>query len=166
MKTLNDFLNALGKSESGGNYKAINKFGYAGKYQMGEMALVDAGYYKKPSGKYNNDWTGIFTGRDNVYSISDFLNNTTAQENAQIAYKKRQWIYLKTIGATNYIGKVINGYTITRSGLLAGCHLKGAGAVAEYLKTNGKVNPKDGFGTSVETYMKKFAGYDVSTICT
>jgi hypothetical protein len=49
MKTLQDFLNDLGARESGGNYKAFNKFGYAGKYQMGEMALIDCGYYKKPS---------------------------------------------------------------------------------------------------------------------
>ena len=32
MKTLQDFLNDLGARESGGNYKAFNKFGYAGKY--------------------------------------------------------------------------------------------------------------------------------------
>ena len=35
------------------------------------------------------------------------------------------------------VGKVINGYTITPSGLLAGAHLKGAGSVIKYLKSNG-----------------------------
>ena len=164
MKTLQDFLDALGKRESGGNYKAFNKYGYAGKYQMGEAALIDAGYYKK-QGKYNNDWTGTFTGRDNVYSIQDFLNNPKAQENAQISYKKRQWLYLKAVGADKFSGKFINGYMITQSGLLAGAHLKGAGGVIEYLKSSGRANPKDAFGTSVESYMKNFGGYDVSSIC-
>lgn len=164
MKTFNDFLNDLGARESGGNYRAFNKYGYAGKYQMGEAALVDAGYYYKPSAKYNNDWKGAFRGKDGVYSIQDFLNNPKAQENAQFIYKKRQWGYLKAVGAHNYIGKVINGYTITSSGLLAGAHLKGAGSVIAYLKSNGANNPKDGFGTSVESYMKKFAGYNVSVI--
>ena len=164
MKTLQDFLDALGKRESGGNYKAFNKYGYAGKYQMGEAALIDAGYYKK-QGKYNNDWTGTFTGRDNVYSIQDFLNNPKAQENAQISYKKRQWLYLKAVGADKFLGKFINGYMITQSGLLAGAHLKGAGGVIEYLKSSGRANPKDAFGTSVESYMKNFSGYDVSSIC-
>ena len=42
-----DLLTALGLSESGGNYGAVNKFNYLGKYQMGEEALSDAGYYKK-----------------------------------------------------------------------------------------------------------------------
>lgn len=165
MKTLQDFLDALGKRESGGNYKAFNKYGYAGKYQMGEAALIDAGYYKK-SGRYNNDWTGTFTGRDNVYSIEDFLKNPQAQENAQIAFKRRQWLYLKAVGADKFLNKFINGYSITQSGLLAGAHLKGAGGVIEYLKSNGLKNPKDAFGTSVESYMKNFGGYDVSSICT
>ena len=165
MKTLQNFLNDLGARESCGNYQAFNKYGYAGKYQMGEAALIDCGYYKKPSKIYNNDWSGEFTGKDGVYSIKDFLNNQKAQKNAQIIFKKKQWGYLKALGADKYAGKIINGYEITPSGLLAGAHLKGAGAVIEYLKSGGKNNPKDGFGTSVESYIRKFAGYDVSSIC-
>ena len=164
MKTYKDFLNDLGTRESGGNYKAFNKYGYAGKYQMGEMALVDAGYYYKPSKKYNNDWSGIFTGKDNIKTINDFLNSPVAQENAQMVYKRKQWIYLKAVGADKYIGKKINGYAITQSGLLAGAHLKGAGCVIKYLKSDGKIIEKDAFGTSVESYIKMFAGYDVSVI--
>lgn len=164
MKTLQDFLNDLGARESGGNYKAFNKFGYAGKYQMGEAALIDAGYYKKTSRNYNNDWSGVFTGKDGVYSLQDFLNNPQAQENAQIIFKKKQWGYLKAVGAHKYSGQIINGYKITDSGLLAGAHLKGAGSVIEYLKSGGKNIGKDAFGTSVESYIKRFAGYDVRLI--
>ena len=164
MKTLQQFLNDLGARESGGNYKAFNKYGYAGKYQMGEAALIDAGYYRKPSRRYNNDWTGIFTGKDGVNSIQDFLNKPKAQENAQIVFKKKQWGYLKALGAHNFLGFIINGYEITPSGLLAGAHLKGAGSVIEYLKSAGMKIGKDAFGTSVETYIKQFANYDVSEI--
>ena len=164
MKTLEQFLNDLGAKESAGNYKAFNKYGYAGKYQLGEPALIDAGYYQKPSRRFNNDWSGIFTGKDGVNSIQDFLNNAKAQENAQIIFKKKQWGYLKALGAHNYIGLVINGFVITPSGLLAGAHLKGAGSVINYLKSNGKNISKDGFGTSIETYMREFANYDVSEI--
>lgn len=164
MKTLQDFLNDLGARESGGNYKAYNRYGYAGKYQMGEAALIDCGYYKKPSKVYNNDWSGQFTGKDGVNSIHDFLNNPAAQENAQIIFKKKQWSYLKAVGAHKYSGQIINGYQITDSGLLAGAHLKGAGSVISYLKSGGKNISKDAFGTSVESYIKKFAGYDVSLI--
>lgn len=164
MKNLRDFMEALGARESGGNYKALNKFGYAGKYQMGEAALIDAGYYKKPSKKYNNDWSGQFLGKDGVSSLNDFLNNPAAQENAQFVFMKKQWSYLKVLGADKYVGKIINGYKIAPSGLLAGAHLKGAGAVAEYLRSGGKLIGKDGFGTSVESYIKQFADYDVNEI--
>lgn len=164
MKTLHDFLNDLGARESGGDYKAFNCYGYAGKYQMGEMALIDCGYYKKPSKKYNNDWSGIFIGKDGVNSIQDFLNNPTAQENAQIIFKKKQWNYLKAVGADKYLGQNINGYIITASGLLAGAHLKGVGSVINYLKSGGKNVGKDAFGTSVENYIKNFANYDISEI--
>ena len=164
MKTLQQFLNDLGARESGGNYKAFNKYGYAGKYQMGEMALIDCGYYYKPNRIYNNDWTGVFTGVDGVNSIDDFLNNPKAQENAQIVFKKKQWNYLKALGANKFVNQIINGYKITPSGLLAGAHLKGAGAVANYLKSNGKNISKDAFGTSIESYIKNFAGYDVTEI--
>ncbi len=164
MKTLQQFLNDSGARESAGNYKALNKYGYAGKYQMGEAALIDAGYYRKPSRRYNNDWTGEFVGKDNVRSLQDFLNTPRAQENAQIIFKKKQWGYLKAVGADNYLGLIINGILITPSGLLAGAHLKGAGAVIEYLKSNGKNNSKDAFRTSIESYIRQFAGYDVSEI--
>ena len=164
MKTLQRFLNDLGARESGGNYKALNKYGYAGKYQMGEAALVDAGYYRKLSRKYNNDWSGDFLGKDGVKSLQDFLNAPRAQENAQMIYKKKQWGYLKAVGAHNYLGLIINDTVITPSGLLAGAHLKGAGSVIEYLKSRGKNVGKDAFGTSIESYIRQFAGYDVSEI--
>lgn len=164
MKTLQQFLNDLGARESGGNYKAFNCYGYAGKYQMGEAALIDAGYYRKPSRRYNNDWSGEFLGKDRVKSIQDFLNNPKAQENAQIIFKKKQWGYLKAVGAHNYLKLIINGFLITPSGLLAGAHLKGAGSVIQYLKSGGEIVPKDGFGTTLESYIKQFANYDVSEI--
>ncbi|MBD5401413.1 hypothetical protein HDR58_01245 [bacterium] len=163
-KNIDEFYNDLGVRESGGNYSSINKYGYLGKYQMGEAAMVDAGYYKKTSRIYNNDWTGQFTGKDGIYNVQDFLNNKQSQENAQKTFKQAQWNQLKAIGADKYIGKEINGVKITQSGLLAAAHLKGPGAVKEYLQSNGKNIPKDAFGTSVESYMKKFADYDVSSI--
>ena len=164
MKTLQQFLNNLGARESGGNYKAFNRYGYVGKYQMGEAALIDAGYYRKPSRRYNNDWSGEFLGKDGVNSIQDFLNNPRAQENAQIIFKKKQWGYLRAVGALKYLGLVVNDILITPSGLLAGAHLKGAGSVIQYLKSGGKSVLKDGFGTSIESYIRQFANYDVSEI--
>ena len=159
-----DFLEALGQRESSGNYKAKNKLGYIGKYQMGETAMIDAGYYKKSSGNYNNDWSGEFTGKDGVYSVEDFLNNPAAQENAQNIYKKLQWGYLKNDGAAKYLGQNIGGITITQSALLGGAHLGGQGHVINYLRSGGKDDFKDDNGVHISEYMREFQDYDVSDI--
>ena len=165
MKTLQEFLDKLAIRESNGNYKAVNRFGYIGKYQMGEASLIDCGYYRKSNNRYNNDWSGVFIGKDGVYSLEDFLNNSIAQENAIRKYMSCQWRYLKALNLQKYTGKQINGFVITKSGMLAGAHLKGAKAVADYLNSNGKNISKDGFGTSIEAYMKNFANYQVDEIC-
>ena len=60
--------------------------------------------------------------------------------------------------------KVINGIKITESGLLAAAHLGGASSVKTYLRSNGKNGFRDGFGTSLKSYIKKFNGYDTSNI--
>lgn len=167
-KTLDEFYENLGQREASGKYNVVNKFGFLGKYQMGIPAMIDAGYYVKNPGSdiYSNNWNdGHFTGKDGVYSKNDFLNKPAAQENAQRHYKQAQWSQLKAVGADKYIGKTINGVKITPSGLLGAAHLKGATYMGNYLKNNGKVsNRKDGFGTSVEEYLERFKGYDVSSI--
>ncbi len=163
-KNLDDFYKDLGLRESRGNYKAKNRFGYLGKYQMGEQALTEAGYYKKTSKEYNNDWTGTFTGKDGVFSETDFLNNKIAQENAQTVYQKAQWKQLQANGSTKYIGQTINGIKITQSALLGGAHLVGSSGVHKFLSSNGQIDTKDRNGTAISQYMKKFQDYDVSPI--
>ncbi len=163
MKTFEEFLYELAQKESGGNYKVKNWANYLGKYQMGEGALIDAGYYKKKHKGKANDWTGQFTGKDGVYSVNDFLNNPTAQENAQRAYLQKQWSYIKN-NAEKYKNKDINGNPVTYSGLLAGAHNSGNGYANIYMKTNGKINHKDGNGVPISEYIDKFSGYDVSEI--
>lgn len=75
---------------------------------------------------------------------------------------KNKWELRKEI--KKYNGKVINGVKITESGLIAAAHLGGAGSVKRYLRSNGQRGFKDGFGTSLRSYIKKFGGYDISHI--
>ena len=163
-KSMEEWLEELAKRESSGNYSAVNNYGYLGKYQMGEAALSDVGYYKGHSRSNNQEWKGKFSGKDGVFSREDFLHNQQAQENAIRDYMKKQWSYIKNDKLTNYVGSNINGIDITESGLLGGAHLKGLGGVGKYLRSNGKVQPTDANGTNVEEYIKKFGGYDVSEI--
>ena len=89
MKSFQQFLNDLGARESACNYKAFNKYGYVGKYQMGEMALIDSGYYQKPSRKYNNDWSGVFLGKDGVNSIQDFFKQSKSSRKCTNKFQEK-----------------------------------------------------------------------------
>jgi hypothetical protein len=159
----NDFLRALGYRESGGQYGIVNKYGYLGKYQMGEAALKDAGYYK---GDYTrkNDWIGEWTGKDGVWSKEDFLRSPRAQERAIREFHRKMWKYIKALGLDRYIGRVVRGIYITESGLLGGAHLLGAGNLKKFLYSNGRIVPTDGHGTPITEYIHRFANYDISEI--
>lgn len=163
-KSLEELLEEIGLRESGGNYSAVNKYGYLGKYQLGEGVLNDTGYYKGKSPGNTQEWRGQFTGKDNVYSKEDFLKNQQAQENAMKQNMQKQWNYVKTYGYDKHINSTINGIEITPSGLLAGVHLTGVGGVGDYLNSRGQKKVQDGFNTNVEEYLRKFGGYDVSEI--
>jgi len=140
-KSFIGFKEAVAFRESQGKYTLVNSFGYMGKYQFGRSALRAIG----------------------IKNTSQFLNNPDLQEEAFIALlAKNKWELRYEI--EKFEGKVINGITITESGLLAAAHLGGAGSVKKYLRYNGTRYFRDGFGTSIRTYIKKFAGYDTSFI--
>jgi hypothetical protein len=140
-KTFIGFKQALAFKESGGVLNKVNPYGYMGKYQFGRSTLRTVG----------------------IYDFQEFLTNSIWQDQAfKALLAKNKWELRKEI--PKYCGRVINGVEITESGLLAAAHLGGAGAVRKYLRSNGRNGFKDGFGTSLKSYMKKFGGYDVSHI--
>ena len=141
LKDFVGFKEALAFKESQGRYRIVNKLGYLGKYQFGRETLK----------------------RFRIYNTQNFLKTPELQEKAFIAYcKVNKWILRKDIRRS--VGKTINGTKITESGILAAAHLSGAGNVKKYLRSNGAFRFNDAFGTSIKSYMKKFAGYDVSNI--
>ena len=73
-----------------------------------------------------------------------------------------KWILIRDIKRSE--GKRINGIRITESGILAAAHLAGAGNVKKYLRSNGTFQFSDAYGTTIQHYLKKFAGYDTSLI--
>ncbi len=80
----------------------------------------------------------------------------------QALIARNKWELRKEIA--KYSGRIINGVEITESGLVAAAHLGGAGSVKKYLRSNGRNGFKDGFGTSISSYIRKFSGYDISHI--
>lgn len=140
-KTFIGFRQAIAYRESRGKSTLVNPYGYMGKYQFGKSTLRTVG----------------------VYDFHEFLNNTGLQDKAFKALVARnKWELRNEI--ENYCGRVINGVEITESGIIAAAHLSGAGSVKRYLKSNGRNGFKDGFGTSLSSYIKKFAAYEISHI--
>ncbi len=135
------FKEALAFKESQGKYSKINSLGYLGKYQFGKTTL----------------------NRIRIYNTEEFIRSPELQEEAFIALcSLNKWILQRDIKQS--AGKRINGVEVTESGILAAAHLAGAGNVKIYLRTNGNRIFVDAYGSSVQHYMKKFAGYDTSFV--
>ena len=135
------FREALAFKESRGNYFTTNTLGYLGKYQFGIGTLQLMG----------------------VYNASLFLMTPELQEKAFATNLARnKWILRRDI--SRFEGKQINGVEVTESGILAAAHLAGAGNVKKYLRSGGVLEVEDAFGTTIAYYLKKFKGYDISTI--
>ena len=136
IKTHNLFLQDIGFRESTNDYKAVNQFGYLGKYQFGRKTLNAIGF-------------------KNV-SNREFLANPSIQEEAMLVLLKRNKRTLRR-EIKKYVGKTINGVCITESGLLAAAHLAGAGNVRRFFRKGYEF--KDGNGTKMTSYMVQFANY-------
>jgi hypothetical protein len=135
------FKQAVGIKESQGLYKLVSRYGYMGKYQFGKSALRALG----------------------ITNTKNFLNNPALQERAfKALLSKNKWELRKEI--RKFEGRLMNGIKITESGLLAAAHLAGADSVKRFLYSNGKKGFRDGFGTSMKSYIKKFGGYDTSNV--
>ncbi|WP_430412974.1 hypothetical protein [Kordia sp.] len=135
------FKEAVAFKESQGNYFVVNTLGYLGKYQFGKGTLEMIG----------------------IYNPQAFLNSPKLQEKAFEANASRnKWILRRDIKRS--VGKKINGVVVTESGILAAAHLAGPGSVKKYLRSGGAQGFADAYGSTVSYYMKRFAGYDVSSI--
>lgn len=163
-----EFADALAQRESRSNYKIMNRYGYAGRYQFGETALADAQFYNMPAKKEKlNSWNGSFTElakECGVKTIQDFLKNPQAQDIAFKKYKQRQLKAIKSYDLEKYIGMYLKDCVVTESGLLAGAHLKGPKNVKRFLERG--IDSTDAFGTHISEYIRNFANYDMSELYT
>lgn len=155
-KSYEDFLDALGFRESTDDYTKVNRYGYMGRYQMGGMALEEAGFKDE-----NGEWTAL-AHSCGVYSKEDFLNSPQAQEQAIRAYHRTVCRYIRYYELEDYIGTTYCGVKVTRSGLLSACHLVGVGSMKKALASGQAV--RDGFGTPAAEYLELFGGYDISEV--
>ncbi|UGS21776.1 peptidoglycan-binding protein LysM [Flavobacterium cyclinae] len=140
-KSFAGFAQKMAYKESRGILHLVNPYGYMGKYQFGRSTLRTVG----------------------IYDFQEFLRNAKWQDEAfKALIARNKWELRKEI--PKYTGRVINGVEITESGLIAAAHLGGASSVKKYLRSNGRSGFKDGFGTSLSSYIRKFSNYDISHI--
>ena len=168
---LRAYLAQTGYTESGGNYKptdpqspveGVNRFGYAGKYQLGSAALQDLGYLKAGTPQtvdaMNNpaNWIG---GAGKPASLQAFLDSPQIQEGAIYNYTKTNYNTLQKNG-------LITATTSTAdiAGLLSASQIAGATGATKWY--NGGVNSTDAFGTSIsQNYNRgRYSQSQVSTI--
>lgn len=135
------YKEAIAFKESQGKYSKVNTFGYMGKYQFSSETLRSIG----------------------INDSAAFLRSPKLQEKAFVALlSKNKWELRKEI--QQYSGKVVGGIHITESGILAAAHLGGVSTVKKFFRSNGKRQFRDGYGTSLKSYMRKFGGYETDAI--
>ena len=139
VKNHNKFLDDIGFRESSNNYKAVNQFGYLGKYQFGRKTLNAIGF-------------------DSI-SNYEFLSNPEIQEEAMLVLLQKNKHTLRR-EIKKYVGETINGIYITESGILAAAHLGGAGNVRKFFRKGHEF--EDGNGTKMTSYMIRFSGYNLN----
>jgi hypothetical protein len=136
IKNHTKFLDDIGFRESSNNYRAVNQFGYLGKYQFGRKTLNSLGF------------------KD--ISNREFLENESIQEEAMYALLNHNKRVLRR-QIQKYHGETIHGIYITESGILAAAHLAGAGNVRKFFRKGYEF--KDGNGTKMTSYLILFSGY-------
>ena len=131
------FLNDIGFRESSNNYTIVNKWGYMGKYQFGKETLRAIGI---------------------SVSKEEFLSNPNLQEQAMYLLLKHNHKNLKNV-IEKYNYTTVHGVYVTESGILAAGHLAGAGNVRKWFRRG--IDFKDGKGTKLTSYLKRFSGYQL-----
>lgn len=148
----------MASSESGGRPGIVNKQGYSGKYQFGEAAAAEAGFYEPDDNPNDNKWNGKFKGLNGVNSYQDFLGNEAAQDQAFGMHQTHLDAEIEGRGLKKYIGQTIGGVPVTRDALAGMMHIGGPAGTQKFLESGGKYNPGDSNGTRISDYGKKFAG--------
>lgn len=121
-KTYSDLI---GKRESSDNYKAVNKGGYLGRYQLGAPALIEAGYVKPGTTqaglKNPKNWV--------IGNRNEFLYNPEFQDDAFYKYTQKNYQYAQSKGLVKEEDKPEHV-----AGVLAGSHLVGVNDYKRSLK--------------------------------
>ena len=132
----------LVRSESGGNWNALNSEGYGGRLQFGADRLADAAAAGLvPAGTTGADFSRMSKEQQ------------TAVENWHFGDIDRQ---ASRLGLDQYYGQNIGGVVINRDTIRSMAHLGGIGGVQRFIKSGGSYDPADSNGTRLSDYGTRF----------
>ena len=147
-----DFLYAIGKSESGNSYSATNGQ-YLGYWQMGKVALQEAGFMDS-----SGSWTEL-AASFGVTDQASFLESEEGQDYAVLAYHKRIYYYARNMGIDDYIGTDVGGVTMTFAGMIVSAHALGVGGLKKLI-VNG-TSGSTGNDAVALRYMENYGVYEI-----
>lgn len=129
-----NYADMVYKGEGGGKIDATTPLGSAsGKYQFTYATLKSLGYIQSGPGSVpagSGEWSNVvWTGKDGVYSRSQFLNNSAAQDNALAIFTQKNW---DLIQSKTPLGTTVNGVPITQGGALYVAHMLGNGGYNQW----------------------------------
>lgn len=132
-----NYADRVAELESSNRKDVVNKLGYAGKYQMGTLAMKDLGIINmdaKNSNKTMKDAKSYIKNKYGITSQEQFLNDEKLQDKVFKDWNNVLTRQLKSKGAMKYVGKEVNGVKMTKHKILAASHMLGAGAVSKALR--------------------------------
>lgn len=124
--------------ESGGDFGASNEYGASGRAQFMPARMIDL----KRAGVVPPEMTP-----------EEFRDNPEVQKAAEKWHFNDLNEFIDRNGLAAYEGKVINGVPVTREGMVNVAHLGGPGGLVAYLKSGGRDDRKDPYGTKLSDYM-------------
>lgn len=136
LDSLVSYKQKLALLESSGDARAINSYGYMGKYQFSKKLLRRLNFSSK--------------------EIEEFVYSDELQERAIDTLTSHNMEVLRNYGLIPHVGSKVDGITITMNGMLAGAHLRGPYSVKQYIESKGSIDLADGYGTKVSDYLKSF----------
>lgn len=137
------FMMKFAYKESTNNPDTVHLSGMLGLFGFGSRARKECGYGEITLEQFKEN--------PKIWPRAD-------QEKAFVKYLKINKKRISSI-IKMYDNKVVGGVVITESGLLAACHLVGAGNVKKYFETNGEFIFSDDNKTSTKDYLREFSGY-------
>lgn len=139
LKSYDELVDAVGFVESGNNWGIVNEFGMMGRFQFSPGTLK-----------------GIGINVEQEYFLNDTLLQLAAFKRLLFINKQH---YQKYIDKWNGKKMPQDDVIMTESGILMAFHLKPSAAIKYFESNCTDISDRDGNGTPVTVYIKKFSGY-------